>query len=55
MFFYNDNNFELLNKLSLDLSLGIWSKSSCWVCDVYIDPNTHRMAISYNGIVAIYE
>ncbi len=55
IFFYNDSTFDLNHELTLDLSLSTWSQTNCWVCNAYIDAETRRMAVSYNGVIVIYE
>lgn len=53
--FFDDKSYDIVNEMKLDLQLGTWDFGSCLVCDVFIDSDTQRMAVSYNGIVAIYE
>ena len=63
IYFYDESSLELKNKFSLDLTLGQeWTRpgefsttGSCEIYDAYIDLDNHRMAIAYNGIIAIYE
>lgn len=55
IYFYDDINFELNNKINLDLSLSKDNRYGCRISDINFDENTNRLVVTYNGIIAIYK